>query len=410
MNISIESVRKISEELKEPEWVRNFRLGAFEESEKLPIPQSRYSKLPGFSLGNFKIMPPSNDLKKELYGDADFVQVDNQIVKTPTLDKVIVENISDAFRNRSGLFERYIFNRKRDSISHDKFEMLTFSLYSSGMFVYVPEGAKSTEPLYANFFLTATDSIMFAPVVVIAEKGADLKIIQNFKSISKSGDSVLSAAVYLFLEDGSHIEYVSIRESGENLYSFSTFHSHLKNGARLDWRHAWFGGKLQRANIINYLEGEDSKTDEVQVFFLDNKEHLDITSRLEHIAPRTTSRVLVKGALRDRARAVFQGNVRIEKNAQETDSFLSDHVLLLNPGARADSIPALEIEANQVRASHSASIGQIDEEQVFYLMSRGLDESDAKKTIVSGFLSPAIDSIPHEHVRERFWKSFESRW
>lgn len=412
MNISADLVKKISKELNEPDRVLKLRLDAFQKADKLPVPQSRYSKLPGFSIKDFNIMPASADIKKDSYLSGDFIQVDNQIVRCITGGKngVILTDSSSAFKNYADLIEKYIFNINRNPVNHDKFEMLAFALFSAGMFVYVPEGLKSTEPLYVNFFLTAPSSIMFVPIVLIADKGSDLKIIQNCKSINNNGSSIISAGVYVFMEKDSHVEYISISESGEDIYSFATFRSFLKRGARLEWRHAWFGGRHQKVNLINTLSEESSSIDEVQVFFLDKKEHLDITSRLEHSSPRTTSRVLVKGALRDRARAVFSGNVRIEKGAQETDSFLSDHVLLLNPGARADSIPGLEIEADQVKAFHSASIGQIEEEQVFYLMSRGLSESEAKKTIVSGFLSPAIDAIPHEHVRERIWGSFESRW
>lgn len=410
MDISVDSIKAISEQLQEPEWIRKLRLDAFEEAEKLPVPQSRYTKLPGFSIKDLKVVSGASLYPEELMEEGDFVQVDNRIVKlSQDKDNPVIVDAPQAFKNYTELIERYIFNMNKRPVHHNKFEMLTFALFTAGVFVYVPSGFKSSVPLYINFFLYSPSTIMFAPVVIIADKGSDLKIIQSMRAINNT-NSVISDGVYVFLEEGAHVEYISIREPGESVYSFTTFRSTLKNNALLEWRHAWFGGRCQNASFINTLEGEGASVDEVQVFFLDKKEHLDVTSRLEHISPRSTSRVLVKGALRDRARAVFQGNVRIEKDAQETDSFLSDHVLLLNPGARADSIPGLEIEANQVRASHSASIGQIDEEQVFYLMSRGLDESEAKKTIVSGFLSPAVDSIPDELVRDKIWKSFESKW
>lgn len=412
MDISIELVKKISAELNEPEWALHGRLEVFAQAEKLPIPQSRYTKLPGFSINNFRIDAISTEHKELELKDVDYIQINNDTKKTSSrTDKIVITDMPDAIHRYPELVKKYLFNDfQKSPVKPDKFELLTSALFKSGMFVYAPEGVKATEPLYSSFILSEPLSLMFVPVIIVADKNAGIKIIETYNTPANSSWCVLSANVYVFLEEGAHIEYISVRKAEGNAYSFATFRSSLKKGARLDWRHAWFGGRHQKANIINYLEGEGSTADEVQVFFLDKKEHLDITSRLLHNSPQTTSRILVKGALRDRARAVFQGNVKIEKNAQETDSFLSDHVMLLNPGARADSIPGLEIEANQVRASHSASIGQIDEEQVFYLMSRGLDESDAKKTIVSGFLSPAIDAIPHERVREKIWKSFESKW
>lgn len=412
MDISIELVKKISSELDEPEWALNGRLALFAQAEKLPIPQSRYTKLPGFTINNFRIDKISAESKELEIRESDYIQINNDSKKnSKRSDKIVITDIPDAIRRYPELVKKYLFNNfQKSPVKPDKFELLTSALFRTGMFVYAPEGVKRAEPIYSTFILSEPLSLMFAPVIIVADKNAVIKIIETYNTTADSSATVLSANVYVFLEEGAHIEYISVRKAEGDAFSFATFRSFLKRGARLDWRHAWFGGRHQKANIINYLEGEGSTADEVQVFFLDKKEHLDITSRLLHNSPKTTSRVLVKGALRDRARAVFHGNVRIEKNAQETDSFLSDHVLLLNPGARADSIPGLEIEADQVRASHSASIGQIDEEQVFYLMSRGLDEREAKKTIVSGFISPAIDAIPDERVREKIWKSFESKW
>jgi len=410
MNISAGLIDKISAELREPEWAKKERMDAYRRAENLPVPQSRYSKLPGFSINNFVFAEGKGNNVSEM--DGDFIQMNNHILKAPSSmgEKTIVMGLGEAVLKHPEMAKRFIFTKPSDSINPDKFEMLSHALFRGGLFVYIGEGVQIPQPLFARFVLSGESSMMFAPVIIVADRGASFKIVEFHSSLENSRSSVDSGIVYLFLEEGAQMEYISIREPGEENYSFTTFRSFLKNNARLNWRNVWFGGRIQKANVVNYMNGQGSQVDEVQVFFMDKKEHLDITTRLLHYQQGTKSRVLVKGALRDRARAVFLGNVRIEKEAQETDSFLSDHVMLLNPGARADSIPGLEIEADQVRASHSASIGQIDEEQVFYLMSRGLDEGEAKKTIVSGFLSPAIDAIPDETVRQRVWQSFDTKW
>ena len=148
----------------------------------------------------------------------------------------------------------------------------------------------------------------------------------------------------------------------------------------------------------------------MQIAFANGVQHFDLTSYVLHLSPYTKSYVVMRGVAKDKAKMVFYGLVDFEKNAHDSDSFLSEHAMLLNPGAKANAIPSLQIKNANVKAGHGATVGQIDEEQIFYLMTRGLSESEARKTIVEGFLLPAFDEIRIDFVRERIQEMIHQKW
>ncbi|HEY4716400.1 MAG TPA: Fe-S cluster assembly protein SufD [bacterium] len=415
VNISLDGIREFSKKRHEPDWLTEARFEAFRQSELLPLPETRHTRIKGLSLASLNPLAGANGKGSPAVrnGAAHFIQVNSEIVRANLPGEfaekgVIVSDMNKAFSKHPEIFHKYFLQPGGQG---DKFETMLKGFFAGGLLIYVPANVRLTEPLLSSFTVSGGSAAMFVPVVIIAEDRSEIKIIDNYASEGEmNAPSLLVSAVSVFVKESARVDYISIRNLGNNVFSFSTLRSNLMKDSTIDCRFGWFGGRLSTGRICNSLDGEGATSSETQVFFLTGKEHLHITSDLMHRQRNTTAKVLVRGAMRDSARSVFYGNVLIDKDAQNADSLLSDHILLLTPGARGDSIPGLEIKANQVRASHSASIGQIDEEQVFYLMSRGMPEAEARKTIVSGFLSPAIEAIPHESFKNSAWEIFEKKW
>jgi Fe-S cluster assembly protein SufD len=175
------------------------------------------------------------------------------------------------------------------------------------------------------------------------------------------------------------------------------------------WIGTLLGGKLLRQHTDTELEGQGAAMDMVGIFLASDRQHMDIDSFTDHIAPHTKGDVLYRGIIRDRARTIFQGLIKVQKAAQQTDSYLANHNLLLSPKARADSIPTLEIEANDVRCTHGATVGRVDEEQLFYLRSRGLSHDEAERLIVAGFVEPVLARIPAGPLRDHTRMAVEGK-
>ena len=175
----------------------------------------------------------------------------------------------------------------------------------------------------------------------------------------------------------------------------------MERNSAISWVSGCFGGKLNRLVIDTIFSGQGSQANNLGIFLGKGKEHIDFTTNMHHNTENTTNDVLVDGMLRDESSSVYRGLIKIPKEGQKTNSYLANHILKLGEKTLANSIPSLKIDANDVKASHGATVGQIDEEHLFYLMSRGLSRDEAERLIIEGFFEPVIQKIPLEELRER---------
>ncbi|MGH3995121.1 MAG: Fe-S cluster assembly protein SufD, partial [Pseudonocardiaceae bacterium] len=217
------------------------------------------------------------------------------------------------------------------------------------------------------------------------------------------------AAVELFVGQAAKLEYVSLQNLSRETWHFASHHARVERDAELVWVTGGFGSKKGKTRIQNDLAGQGATSRVTGAYFADGEQHLDYDTFQEHIGPNTTSDFAFKGALRDRARAVWRGMIRVEEGAQKTNAYQENRNLLLSKDAHADSIPGLEILANDVRCTHGATLGQVDREQLFYLMSRGLPRWEAERLIVRGFFSEILDRIELEPVRDALGAALEAR-
>jgi FeS assembly protein SufD len=283
-----------------------------------------------------------------------------------------------------------------------------------GAFVTVRRGTALPEPMRIQFRYRSGGSAFATHTFVHLEEGASLNLVEEFTTDDPARPPEKpvyhSHIVEVLLEPRAVLQYAALEDAPPAVYLFRRRGARILRESRMSWSVSWMGSQMSHSGVRTDLCGEAASAEDLQVFFGVKSQQLDLWSTVNHRGPHTRAEVLVKGVLRDRARSVFNGMLRILPEGNTSNSYQASHTILLNPGARADAIPSLEILANDVRCTHSATTGPIDEEQLFYIRSRGISEDFAKKLIVEGFLEPAFARIPIASVREAIRHSFNKKW
>jgi Fe-S cluster assembly protein SufD len=289
----------------------------------------------------------------------------------------------------------------------DKFALENLARWEHGLLVHVPKGVELEKPLYVQ--VTSNGGSLFWRMVVIAEEGARFTLIEDLSSVAEDTVAYTNAVVELFVRPAAKIEYVSLQNLSKETWHFGRYKAWLERDSELDWVIGGFGSKRGKVWIENDLAGPGATSRVTGAYFADGDQHLDFDTFQEHIAPNTESDFAFKGALRENATAVWRGMIRVEEGAQKTNAYQENRNLLLSDNAHADSIPGLEIMANDVRCTHGATLGKVNREELFYLMARGLSREEAERLIVRGFFQDVLDRIDLEPVREALGAALEAR-
>ncbi len=293
--------------------------------------------------------------------------------------------------------------------SDEKFAAHNAASWRAGLLVHVPRNVELEQPLYVRIANSAEDGSLFWRLLVVAETGSRFSLIEEYSSARPDVRGYSNAVAELHVEQGARLEYVSLQNLSRETWHFATHHARVERDAKLDWVAGGFGSKKGKIRIQNDLAGQGAESKVTGAYFADGTQHLDYDTFQEHMAPNTTSDFAFKGALRDSATTVWRGMIRVEPDAQRTNAYQENRNLLLSSKAHADSIPGLEILANDVRCTHGATLGQVDRDQLFYLMARGLPRSEAERLIVRGFFQDVLDRIELEPVREALGAALEAR-
>jgi Fe-S cluster assembly protein SufD len=293
--------------------------------------------------------------------------------------------------------------------SDEKFAAHNAAEWKHGLLVRVPAGVELQQPLYVRVTNSVADAALFWRVLVVAEEGSRFSFIEEHASAAPDVPGYSNSVAELFVGDGAKLEYVSIQNLSRETWHFASHRATVGRDAELDWVAGGFGSKKGKIRIENDLAGQGATSRVTGAYFADGAQHLDYDTLQRHIAPNTTSDFAFKGALRDKARAVWRGMIRVEQDAQKTNAYQENRNLLLSPNAHADSIPGLEIEANDVRCTHGATVSQVDRDEIFYCMARGLSRGEAERLIVRGFYQEIFDRIELEPVRTALQTALEAR-
>jgi Fe-S cluster assembly protein SufD len=291
----------------------------------------------------------------------------------------------------------------------EKFAAHNAAEWKHGLLVRVPAGLELQQPLYVRVTSSVPEAALFWRVLVVAEEGSRFSFIEEHASAAPDLPGYSNVVAELFVGDGAKLEYVSIQNLSQETWHFASHRATVGRDAELDWVAGGFGSKKGKIRIENDLAGQGGTSRVTGAYFADGAQHLDYDTLQRHIAPNTTSDFAFKRALRDEARAVWRGMIRVEQDAQKTNAYQENRNLLLSPNAHADSIPGLEIEANDVRCTHGATVSQVDRDEIFYCMARGLSRGEAERLIVRGFYQEIFDRIELEPVRTALQTALEAR-
>src|SRR5574341_226691 len=348
------------------------------------------------------------DLLKPLVAD----QHGGQIVLVPggskiELDEklaqkgVIFTDLKTAEEKHPDLIARMV--GKTVNVEEGKFSALAGAFAQNGVVLYVPKGVTVEEPLHSILWGPGANLAHVSHILVLVDEGASVTYVHESASPDEmASNSMHAGIVEIHVMEGATMRFVELQSWGRHVWNFSHERARVERGGNLDWIFGAIGSRLTKNFSELDLAGEGATGRMSGFYFTDGTQHLDHDTQQNHLAPHTTSDLLFKGALKGKSRSVWQGMIYVAPGAQKTDGYQANRNLVLSDGARADSIPGLEILADDVRCTHGATVGKLEQEPIFYLKSRGIPQKEAERLAVEGFFDPIMQRIPFEGVRERF--------
>lgn len=406
--INGEYINTISEANNEPSWLRQMRNDALSKYQALPSEVSPlYSKYSDVSrldpdcvrladqTTSFEPYPELRDRLKEPDQGASVVRIGSSINKILIPQKIqqsgiIMSNLKEAFIQHEEVIRNRLTSNRLE-YGEDKFLALEASAFQSGLLIYIPKNVVIEEPLKIINSLADDGSSSITRTIIVAEVGSKATIVEEIYAPGVAPNGTQRAYFELIethVGANSHLEMVTLQGMDETCINFSNRKAFVERDGKMSWYLGIFGAELSRYKIDSIMKDAGASAEDVEIIFGNRKQSFDVTSNLIHFGRNSRGRVLVKSVMRDDSKSLFKGMIKIGKEAKAAESYLAGHAILLDRGAKSDAIPGLEIETNEVKATHSASVAQLDENQIFYLMSRGLSRESAEREIVNGFLEP----------------------
>jgi Fe-S cluster assembly protein SufD len=294
----------------------------------------------------------------------------------------------------------------------DWFAAQNSARWRGGAFVYVPEGVRAETPVVLSAIQATASSALFWRSLIVVEAGAELTLAEQYLSGSEELDAYFNPVVEVVVGEAANVTYLCVQDLSESSWVFGSQRAQVARDASLHWIGLGLGSGNGKLRMETDLQGTGASGRVTGAYVGHGSQHLDYDTTQEHAAPNTTSDLAFRGILRDHATAVWSGMIRVDPEAQRTDAFQESRNLLLSDGAHADAIPGLEIEANDVRCTHAATVSRIDEEQLFYIRSRGIDRREAERLLIGGFLGEVAQrldgSVLHDPVAGALERELEA--
>jgi Fe-S cluster assembly protein SufB len=423
--LSREIVQSISEYKEEPEWMREFRLKALEHFMERPTPtwggniaqidwdnihyfvraseksQRSWDEVPEDIKNTFDRLGIPEAERKFLSGvgaQYESESVYHQVREDLEKEGVIFMDMDSGLREHEDIVRQYWATVIPPN--DNKLAALNSAVWSGGSFVYVPKGVKVEMPLQAYFRINTENMGQFERTLIIAEEGSDVHYIEGCTAPVYSTDSLHSAVVEIVVKPGANVRYTTVQNWSANVYNLVTKRAVAHENARMSWVDANLGSKLTMKYPSIYLLGEQAHGEILSIAFAGNGQHQDAGGKIIHGAPKTTSSVFSKSISKDGGRATYRGLLEVGKGATEARSKVVCDALLLDPDSRSDTYPTIRIDENDANVGHEASVSKVGEDQLFYLQAHGIDEEEASKMIVNGFIEPITKELPMEYAVE----------
>lgn len=422
--VDADIVNQISEMKNEPEWMRQYRLKGLEIFQSKPMPKwgggididfqdifyylkptdkqgKTWDEVPKEIKDTFDKLGIPEAEKKFLSGVK--AQFESEVVygslKQDLADQgVIFTDTDSAVRDYPELVKEY-FGTIIPS-TDNKFAALNSAVWSGGSFIYVPKGVKIEFPLQAYFRINAENMGQFERTLIIVDEGASVHYVEGCTAPMYTSESLHSAVVEIICKRGSRCRYTTIQNWANNIYNLVTKRAVAYGDATMEWVDGNLGSKLTMKYPSVYMMEPGAHGEILSIAFASKGQHQDAGAKLVHCAPNTTGQIISKSISKGGGRASYRGLVRVEKGAKNSKCNVVCDALILDPESRSDTYPYIEILEKDVSIGHEASVSRIGEEQMFYLMSRGLSEAEASTMIVSGFIEPLVKELPMEYAVE----------
>ncbi len=418
-------VLEISKMKNDPEWMKEIRLKGLEAYEKLDLPSwgpdlseldmddiSTYVRPKGNMSNSWEEVPEDIKDTFERLGIPESerlslagvgAQYDSEVVYHSMKEDLIKQGViytdmETAVREYPEMVKEHFM--KCVPVNDHKFVALHGAVWSGGSFVYVPKGVKVDIPLQSYFRLNSPESGQFEHTLIIVDEGASLHFIEGCSAPKYNKVNLHAGCVELFVKDGAYLRYSTIENWSKNMLNLNTKKALVGKNAQVDWVSGSFGSKISMLYPMSILNGENAKTEFTGISFAGKGQNLDNGFKVVHNAPNTSSVVNAKSISKNGGKCTYRSLVRITKNAPKSKSSVSCESLMLDDISVSDTIPTNDIETDEVEFSHEAKIGKISDKTIFYLMSRGMSEEDAKAMIVRGFAYPISKELPVEYAVE----------
>ncbi len=420
-----EIVEKISEMKGEPRWMRDFRIKSLEHFVKRPMP-TWGADLSGIDFDNiyYYIKPVQEQGKtweevpseiKDTFDRLGIPEAERKFLAGVTAQyeseavyhkvREDLEKLGVIFTDMDTALRLYpdIIKEHFGTVipyTDNKFAALNSAVWSGGSFVYVPEGVRVEIPLQAYFRINAQNMGQFERTLIIAAPGSYVHYVEGCTAPNYTSDSLHSAVVEIKVQEGARVRYTTIQNWSKNVYNLVTKRAAAYRDATMEWVDGNLGSKVTMKYPAVLLMEPGARGDILSVAFASDGMHQDAGAKMTHLAPHTTSQILSKSVSKGTGRASYRGLVRVNTGAHHTKSNVRCDALLLDENARTDTYPTIRVEENQTEIGHEATVSKVGEDQLFYLMSRGLDESEAYSLIVNGFIEPITKELPMEYAVE----------
>ncbi len=420
--ITAEAWHEVSRACGDPAWMRDLRQKSWEAYVDTPLPTLRdedwrRTDFRELQLDDLLLYMPAGmeveseaDLPESLRSHIETgdtwgglaVQVNSEAVLTRLDDTlqaqgVVLAPLSEAVHTHPDLVQPHFGN----VVTPDdgKFPALHGAFTAGGIFCYVPPDTAVELPIQALIWMNAENVAVFPHVLVVADRGSQVTFVERYASPTMEEQSFSCPATEVVAKDGAQVRHVTIQDWGRHVFELGFQRLRVDNDGHLHTIIAATGGRLVKNYVDNSFAGSGVEAFHRGYFFTDGTQHMDYKTIQDHLAPYSTSDLLIKGALRDRSRAVFTGVINVRKGSKRTDAYQENRNLLLSKRARSDSIPILEIDNDDVRCTHGSATGQVDQEELFYVMAHGLNKNDAARMLVEGFFSEVIEHTPLDGVQ-----------